>query len=72
VIAEAAAAGNCSRIAFLSLPPAVAKLAARLAPSLTPALMDLLLADNVAATSAAEVGERFGCTPHRFEDVWSR
>lgn len=52
------------------LPAGLARVLARLSPSLTPALMDLLLADNVTATPAAEVGERFGFTPHRLADVW--
>ncbi|MGV1049851.1 MAG: NAD-dependent epimerase/dehydratase family protein [Solirubrobacterales bacterium] len=54
------------------LPAGLARLSARLSPSLTPALMDLLLRDNVTATPAAEVGERFGFTPHRVADVWGR
>lgn len=53
------------------LPPPVARLAARLAPSLTPALMDLLLVDNVTGTPAADVGERFGFTPGRLDEVWA-
>jgi nucleoside-diphosphate-sugar epimerase len=53
------------------LPPGVARIAARLAPSLTPALMDLLLADNVTATPAAEMGERFGFSPRKVGDVWA-
>ena len=52
------------------LPAGVARLGARLAPSLTPALMDLLLADNLTATPATEVGERFGFAPHRLGEVW--
>jgi nucleoside-diphosphate-sugar epimerase len=54
------------------LPPPVARFAARLAPSLTPALMDLLLVDNLTATPAAQVSERFGFTPRRLAEVWSR
>jgi NAD(P)H dehydrogenase (quinone) len=52
------------------LPAPVARVSARLAPTLTPALMDLLLCDNVTATPAAEVGERFGFTPRRLAEVW--
>jgi uncharacterized protein YbjT (DUF2867 family) len=52
------------------LPAGLARIGARLAPSLTPALIDLLLCDNVTATPAAEVGERFGFEPHRLGDVW--
>jgi nucleoside-diphosphate-sugar epimerase len=53
------------------LPSPVARLAARAAPSLTPALMDLLLTDNVTSTPASEMGERFGFTPHRLGEIWS-
>ena len=63
---------NGSDVKLRHLPAPVARVAARLAPSLTPALMDLLLCDNVAATPAAEVGERFGFTPHRLGEVWAR
>ncbi|MGD9734107.1 MAG: hypothetical protein AB7V58_00640 [Solirubrobacterales bacterium] len=52
------------------IPPALARLLAGLSPSLTPALMDLLLADNVSATPAIELGERFGFGPHRVAEVW--
>lgn len=62
---------NGGKAKIRHLPAPVARVAARLAPSLTPALMDLLIADNVTATSAAEVGERFGFTPHRLREVWS-
>ena len=54
------------------LPTPVARIVARVAPSLTPALMDLLLCDNVTATPAAKVAERFGFTPHRLGEVWGR
>jgi NAD(P)H dehydrogenase (quinone) len=53
------------------LPAPGARLAAHLAPSLTPALMELLLVDNVTATPAAEVGEKFGFEPHRLREVWA-
>lgn len=52
------------------LPAPGARLAARLVPSLTPALMELLIRDNVTATPAAEVGEKFGFEPHRLAEVW--
>ena len=51
--------------------PGLARVLAHLSPSLTPALMDLLLRDNVTATSPAEIGRQFGFTPHRLADVWS-
>jgi NAD(P)H dehydrogenase (quinone) len=54
------------------IPPRLSRALAHLSPSLTPALMDLLLADNVSDTPAAELGARFGFTPHRVADVWPR
>jgi NADH dehydrogenase len=52
------------------LPAPIARLGSRLVPSLTPALIDLLLCDNVTATPAVEMGERFGFTPHRLGEIW--
>jgi NADH dehydrogenase len=52
------------------IPPAIARLLAHLSPSLTPALMDLLLCDNITGASPAEIGQRFGFTPHHLADVW--
>jgi nucleoside-diphosphate-sugar epimerase len=52
------------------IPPAIARLLAHLSPSLTPALMDLLLCDNITDASPAEIGQRFGFTPHHLADVW--
>ena len=60
--------GGAARIRHLPAP--VARLAARFSPSLTPALIDLLLRDNVTATDPAEIGARFGFEPHRLADVW--
>lgn len=61
---------NGGGVKIRHLPAPLAGIAARLAPSLTPALMDLLLRDNVTATPPAEVGEKFGLTPHRVGEVW--
>ena len=44
---------------------------AHLSPSLTPALMDLLLCDNVTGAPPFEIGRQFGFTPHRVPDVWA-
>ena len=52
------------------LPAPIARLGSRLVPSLTPALIDLLLCDNVTTTPAVEMGERFGFTPHRLGEIW--
>jgi NADH dehydrogenase len=52
------------------LPAPLARISARLSSALTPALMDLLLADNLVDTDPAAVGDRFGFTPTRLADVW--
>lgn len=61
---------NGPAVKIRHLPPPLARLGAAVAPSLTPALMDLLLCDNVTATPAVEVGQRFGFAPHRIAEVW--
>ena len=61
---------NGGDVRIRHLPAGIASALARVLPSLTPALMDLLLRDNVTATPAAEVGERFGFTPERLARVW--
>lgn len=67
---EFVAAINPPGVKIRHLPAPLARAAARVAPALTPALMDLLLCDNVTSTPAAEVGERFGFTPARLREVW--
>lgn len=62
---------NRGEVKIRHLPTGIARIGSRLAPSLTPALMDLLLCDNVTTTPAAEVRERFGFTPHRLAEVWA-
>jgi nucleoside-diphosphate-sugar epimerase len=52
------------------IPPRFARLLAHVSPALTPALMDLLLRDNITGVPPAEIGERFGFRPHRLADVW--
>jgi nucleoside-diphosphate-sugar epimerase len=54
-----------------NLPAPLARIAARLSPSLTPALIDLLIRDNVATADPTRVGSEFGFSPRRFADVWS-
>jgi uncharacterized protein YbjT (DUF2867 family) len=61
---------NGGAVKIRHLPAGVARIGARLAPALTPALMDLLLCDNVTTTPAAGVGERFGFTPRRLAEIW--
>jgi NADH dehydrogenase len=63
---------NGPEVRIRHLPAALARPLARLSPSLTPALMDLLLRDNVVSTPPAQVGERFGFLPTRIRDVWPR
>lgn len=53
-----------------NLPAPLARIAARLSPSLTPALIDLLLRDNVTSTDSSQIGSEFGFSPSRFADVW--
>jgi NADH dehydrogenase len=62
--------GGAARIRHLPAP--LARTSARLSRALTPALMDLLLADNVVVADPAEVGAKFGFTPTRLADVWPR
>jgi uncharacterized protein YbjT (DUF2867 family) len=52
------------------LPAPLARMLARLSPSLTPALMDLLLFDNVTSSDPNHVADQFGISLHRFDDVW--
>lgn len=59
--------GGAARLRHLPAP--LARLSARLSPSLTPALMDLLLRDNVAADPAA-VAAKFGFQPTPLSAVW--
>jgi NADH dehydrogenase len=60
--------GGAARMRHLPAP--LARISARLSSVLTPALMDLLLRDNVAAGDPAEVGAKFGFTPTRLAEVW--
>ena len=62
---------NSPDVRIRHIPPALARVLAHLSPSLTPALMDLLLTDNVTAAPPAEIGRQFGFTPHRLADVWA-
>lgn len=61
---------NSPEVRIRHIPPGLARVVAHLSPSLTPALMDLLIRDNVTATPPAEIGRQFGFTPHRLADVW--
>jgi uncharacterized protein YbjT (DUF2867 family) len=61
---------NRKGVRLLHLPAVVARGLAYVTPSLTPALMELLLADNVPSTDPRAVARRFGSELHRFADVW--
>jgi hypothetical protein len=61
---------NRKGVRLVHLPPVVARGLARVVPSLTPALMALVLADNVTSSDPRDVARRFGTDLHRFTDVW--
>lgn len=52
------------------LPGSLARVLARLSPSLTPALIDLLLRDNVSASDPNKVAAEFRVSLNRFAEVW--
>ena len=60
--------GGVARIRHLPAP--LARASAHLSRVLTPALIDLLLRDNVVAEDPAEVGAKFGFTPTPLAGVW--
>jgi uncharacterized protein YbjT (DUF2867 family) len=62
---------NGGEVRIRHLPAPLARILARLSPALKPALMDLLLADNVTATDPETVASEFGVSLHRFDQVWS-
>ena len=62
----------CGSSRIRHIPSPVARITARLVPSLTPSLVDLLLRDNIPAGDPAEVGSAFGFSPTRFSAVWPR
>jgi len=61
---------NGAEVRMVHLPRAVARGLAHVVPSLTPALIDLLLADSVPTADPSAVARRFGTELHRFADVW--
>ena len=61
---------NGGQVRIRHLPASLARVLAHLSPSLTPALMDLLLCDNVTSTDPNQVAAEFGFSLRRFEDVW--
>jgi nucleoside-diphosphate-sugar epimerase len=61
---------NGGEVKLSHLPAPVARIAARVSPSLTPALMDLMLADNVLTGAVPSAAEAFGVDPTPIERVW--
>ena len=62
---------NRPGVRLMHLPPVVARGLAHVVPSLTPALMELLIGDNVTATDPRETAQRFDTELHRLTDVWA-
>jgi NAD(P)H dehydrogenase (quinone) len=60
--------GGEARIRHLPVP--LARVLAHLSPSSTPALIDLLLRDNVIGSDPNRVAAEFGFSLHRLEDAW--
>jgi uncharacterized protein YbjT (DUF2867 family) len=71
VMDEFVRALNGGSVRILHLPETAARLLARLSPALTPALIDLLLADNVVADPAA-TARRFGLRLRPLAEGWQR
>ncbi len=61
---------NGGQVRIRHIPASLARVLARLSPSLTPALMDLLLCDNVTSSDPNQVAAEFGFSLRRFGDVW--
>jgi uncharacterized protein YbjT (DUF2867 family) len=61
---------NGVQVRIRHLPAPLARALARLSPALTPALMELLICDNVTSADPNQVAAEFGFSLHRFEDVW--
>jgi hypothetical protein len=49
----------------------LARLLGRIAPTLTPELVDIMLADAVPTEDSAVTARRFGVELHRLAEVWS-
>jgi uncharacterized protein YbjT (DUF2867 family) len=61
---------NGGEARIVHLPAPLARVAAHLVPSLTPALVDLLVRDNVTTEDPNRVPTELGFSLHRFHDVW--
>jgi uncharacterized protein YbjT (DUF2867 family) len=61
---------NGGEARIVHLPTPLARAAAHLVPSLTPALVDLLVRDNVTSEDPGRIAGELGLALHRFGDVW--
>jgi hypothetical protein len=61
---------NIQPIRILRIPARLARLLGRVAPTLTPELVDVLLSDAVPRSDVSETARLFGVELHRVADVW--
>jgi uncharacterized protein YbjT (DUF2867 family) len=61
---------NAAPIRVRRIPSALARLLGRVVPTLTPELVDVMLADAVPTEDVAATARRFGVELHRLADVW--
>jgi uncharacterized protein YbjT (DUF2867 family) len=61
---------NSTPVRLRRIPAVVARLLAHVVPTLTPELVDVLLADAVPTEDTAATARRFGVGLHRIADVW--
>jgi NADH dehydrogenase len=61
---------NCEPVRIRRIPVPLARMLGRIVPTLTPELVDVLLADAVPTEDVAATAGRFGVELHRLADVW--
>jgi uncharacterized protein YbjT (DUF2867 family) len=61
---------NSRPVRIRRIPAALARLLGHVVPTLTPELVDVLLADAVPTEDVGATARRFGVELHRFADVW--
>jgi uncharacterized protein YbjT (DUF2867 family) len=61
---------NAQQIQIRRIPTVIARLLGHIAPSLTPELVDVLLADSVPSSEVAATARSFGVDLHNLVDVW--
>lgn len=61
---------NGGEVRIVHLPTPLARILAHLVPSLTPALIDLLVRDNVTSVDPSRLAGELGFSLHRLADVW--